>query len=478
MKAILAYPGIKKEIDPDGLNQIFTFWVNIPPRTVFKNIQELPPGSFMTISKNKMSVKSYWSLEFPAINDYEYRPLAYYKERVAELLYDAVRIRLRADVPVASYLSGGLDSSIITSLVKRYHNNDLITFSVAFSDPKYDESTYQKKMVDYLKTDHRVIQAEYEQIGNVFSDVIWYAEKPMIRTAPAPLYILSRLVRDNNIKVVLTGEGADEVFGGYNIIKEDKVRRFWAKYPDSKIRPLLLSRIYPYINNTAKSGQNFWQLFFKNNLTDTNNRYYSHQIRWNNTSQLKKFFRNEYKSQFDDIEMYHELDSYTHPDLDRWHPFARVQYLEMRLFMAGYLLSSQGDRMMMGNSVEGRFPFLDHRLIEFVNTIPPAYKMNVLNEKYILKKTYEDILPAGILKRDKQPYRAPIAQCFTNGSDNLASSVFSDEKLIKSGYFDPKTVSLLKKKLVKSNEQAPSVRDDMAAVSIVSMQLLHHHFLS
>jgi asparagine synthase (glutamine-hydrolysing) len=478
MKAILSYPGIATEIDPDGLNQVFTFWANVPPRTVFKNIKELPPGTFMTISKDKIAVTPYWNLEFPAMQDYEYKPLKYYKERLAELLYDAVTIRLRADVPVASYLSGGLDSSIISSLVKRHHNNNLITFSVAFSDPKYDERSYQMKMVDHLKTDHRIIQAEYEKIGNVFSDVIWYAEKPMIRTAPAPLYILSRLVRDNNIKVVLTGEGADEVFGGYNIIKEDKVRRFWAKYPESKIRPLLLSRIYPYINDAAKSGQNFWQLFFKKNLTDTSNRYYSHQIRWSNTSQVKKFFREEYKSQFDDSKMFNELEAYTHPDLGRWHPFARVQYLEMRLFMAGYLLSSQGDRMMMGNSVEGRFPFLDHRLIEFANTIPPEYKMNVLNEKYVLKKAYQDMIPDGILKRDKQPYRAPIAQCFSNGSDNLASRLFSDEKISEIGYFDRKTVGLLKKKIEKSNGQDLSARDDMAIVGIVSTQLLHHHFLS
>jgi asparagine synthase (glutamine-hydrolysing) len=478
IKSILQYPGINPSIDPHGLNQVFTFWVNVPPRTVFKDIKELPPGNYMRITREGIQIKPYWNMDFPNEHDYEYRDIEYYQKKLEELLYDSVAIRLRADVPVASYLSGGLDSSIITSLVKRYHNNDLITFSVAFSDPNYDERAFQMKMVDYLKTDHRVIEADYEKIGDVFSDVVWYAEKPMIRTAPAPLYILSRLVRDNNIKVVLTGEGADEVFGGYNIFKEDKVRRFWAKYPDSNIRPLALSRIYPYIKDPAKSGQNFWQLFFKKNLTDTQNRYYSHQIRWDNTAQLKKFFKREYQSQFDNSKMYDELESYIHPDLDKWHPFARAQYLELRLFMAGYLLSSQGDRMMMGNSVEGRFPFLDHRLIEFASTIPPEYKMKVLNEKYILKKTYENILPAGILSRDKQPYRAPISQCFTNGSTNLASKLFEEEKIIENGYFDNRMVNLLKKKIEKSNGMTLSARDDMAIVGIVSMQLLHHHFLS
>jgi asparagine synthase (glutamine-hydrolysing) len=478
IKSILQYPGIDASIDPQGLNQVFTFWVNVPPRTVFKGIKELPPGYYMKVNRDDLLVKPYWSMEFPNESDYEYKDISYYQNTLAELIYNSVSIRLRADVPVASYLSGGLDSSIITSLVKRHHNNDLITFSVAFKDPNYDERSFQMKMVDYLKTDHRVIEAEHENIGTVFSDVVWYAEKPMIRTAPAPLFILSKLVRDNNIKVVLTGEGADEVFGGYNIFKEDKVRRFWAKYPNSKIRPMALSKIYPYINDSAKSAQNFWQLFFKKNLTETNNKYYSHQIRWGNTAQIKKFFKSDFQDQFDDSMMFNELESYISPNFENWHPFARAQYLEMRLFMSGYLLSSQGDRMMMGNSVEGRFPFLDHRVIEFANTIPPEYKMKVLNEKYILKKTYEDSLPSGILTRDKQPYRAPISQCFTNGSKNLASKLFKEDKILDAGYFDNRTVNLLKKKIEKSNGNPLAARDDMAIVGIVSTQLLHHHFLT
>jgi asparagine synthase (glutamine-hydrolysing) len=241
---------------------------------------------------------------------------------------------------------------------------------------------------------------------------------------------------------------------------------------------MALSRIYPYINDSAKSGQNFWQLFFKKNLTATQNKYYSHQIRWDNTAQIKKFFNKDIQSQFDNSKMYDDLESYVHPDLGRWHPFAQAQYLEMRLFMPGYLLSSQGDRMMMGNSVEGRFPFLDHRVIEFANSIPPEYKMKVLNEKYILKKTYHNMLPAEILSRDKQPYRAPISNCFTNGNTNLASKLFTEEKIIENGYFDNRTVNLLKKKIEKTNGMTLGARDDMAIVGIVSMQLLHHHFFS
>jgi asparagine synthase (glutamine-hydrolysing) len=479
MKALFCYPGVKAEIDPAGINQIFTLWVNIPPRTVFKNIYELPPGHFLTISQKGIKFQKYWKLQFPYANEYEEKSLKYYKNKLQELLHDAVTIRLRADVPVAAYLSGGIDSSIISALIKKYHNNNLITFSVAFSDGAYDEKEFQRQMVNHLKTDHRSIMANYENISNSFSDVVWFSEKPMIRTAPAPLYLLSGLVRKNNIKVILTGEGADEVFGGYDIFKEDKIRRFWAKYPNSKIRPGLLSSIYHYINNSENPAQNFWQLFFKKNLTDTNNPFYSHLIRWTNTAQIKKFFTDDYRMAFDDSsQIYSELDQYVDPEIIKWHPFCRAQYLEMQLFLSGYLLSSQGDRMMMGHSVEGRFPFLDYRVIEFANSIPPNLKMNVLNEKYILKETFKQLLPESIVHRKKQPYRAPIYQCFNRKINSLAAKMFDPKLLIEYGYFDASLVGRMIKKLEETKAEQISARQDMAMVGIASLQLLHTHFLT
>lgn len=478
MKALFRHPQAAAEIDPAGLNQIFTIWVNIPPQTVYKNVQELPPGHTMVIENGRQSTQKYWALSYPDANDYDDKPLAYYSKKLKELLYDAVTLRLRADVPVAAYLSGGIDSSITSALVKKYHNNNLITFSVAFKDAGYDERGYQEEMVNFLKTDHRIIEADYTKIGHAFSDVVWYAEKPMIRTAPAPLYILSGLVRENNIKVVLTGEGADEVFGGYNIFREDKVRRFWARFPESRLRPLLLSRLYPYIQQNMRQGQNFWQLFFKKNLQDTGNPYYSHLLRWTNTAQVKKFFTPEMQKEMGGEErVFAELDAYVEKDMMRWHPLSRAQYLEMVLFMPGYLLSSQGDRMMMGHSVEGRFPYLDHRVVEFANTIPPQYKIKVLNEKYILKKTYADLVPDSIVNRDKQPYRAPISQCFIPDNGSAASAMLREEKIKQYDYFDPKAVNRLIAKVERSGGKQMAARDDMALVGIVSTQLLHQQFV-
>ncbi len=476
MKGVMAHPAVESEIDTIGLEQIFTMWVSIPPRTIFSRVNELAAGHFLKVTPDGANTYRYWKHTFPDAGEYDRKPLEWYTGRLRELVHDAVELRLRADVPVASYLSGGIDSSIISSLVKKYHNNDLVTFSVAFRDENYDERKYQEAMVRYLQTDHRVIEAGYEQISASFPEVVWYAENPMIRTAPAPLYLLSGLVRENGIKVVLTGEGADEVFGGYNIFKEDKVRRFWAKNPQSRLRPQLLRKLYPYITANGAAGD-FWQMFFKRGLTDVENPYYSHMIRWNNTSQLQRFFTQDIRKNFNAAEhVYGELKGYLDPEMSRWDPLCRAQYLEMKLFMSGYLLSSQGDRMMMGHSVEGRFPFLDHRVVEFASQIPPEYKLRNLNEKYILKKTFQDLVPLDVVSRAKQPYRAPIAPCFTSKAHGVTASMLSEEAVGENGLLNSEGVVKLVQKCSANASGVSSARDDMALAAIVSLQLLQFHF--
>jgi asparagine synthase (glutamine-hydrolysing) len=332
------------------------------------------------------------------------------------------------------------------------------------------------EMVNFLSTDHRMISVDYDSIGYAFSDVVKFAEKPMIRTAPGPLFLLSGLVRENNIKVVLTGEGADEMLGGYDIFKEDRIRRFWARNPASKIRPALFSRIYPDIKRNA-SMTAFWQNFFKKSLTDTENRYYSHLIRWNNTSQLKSYFLQDYSNLFNEKNnIYQPLDEYIDPEITSWHPLCRAQYLESSLFLSGYLLSTQGDRMLMGHSIEGRFPFLDYRIMEFCSSIPPSLKMFILNEKHLLKKAFGHLVPPSIVNRPKKPYRAPISKCFLPDRTNLGSQLLKPEYLKKFGYFDEKIVSKLTQKMV-DNKMPLSERENMAVCAIVSTQLLHYHFI-
>ena len=477
MKALLAHGALAAEIDPEAVNQVATFWVTLPPRTSFKGIEELPAGCMLVQEEQRRSLRTYWRHAFPRENEYEEHSLQHWEERVRELLSDAVRIQLRSDVPVATYLSGGLDSSILSAIVKREHNNSLTTFSVGFTDSRFDERSFQRRMVEHLRTDHREVLVDTLAIGQSFSDVVWFAERPIMRTAPAPLLRLAQLVHDSGIKVVLTGEGADEIFGGYNIFREDKVRRFWARRPDSQWRAALLSRLYGYVERDARA-EAFWRMFFRPGLENTSDPFYSHRRRWDNSSQIKRALTPEFRSRMQsEAATMEELEAHLDKDRAHWHPMCRAQYLEMQLFMSCYLLNSQGDRMMMGHSVEGRVPFLDHRLIELAARIPPKFKVRGLEEKFVLKQAFAPILPADIAARPKQPYRAPIAACFGRDIDNLGARLLERDALLRTGFANPQAVERLMQTKTAEGGRGLSERDEMTVATIVSLQLLDHHFV-
>jgi len=279
---------------------------------------------------------------------------------------------------------------------------------------------------------------------------------------------------------VLTGEGADEIFAGYNIFKEDRVRRFWAKEPASKIRPRLLERLYPYIFDGANGkALKFLEAFFKKGLEDLHLPVYSHMLRWANTSQIKTFFSAELRASLPGIDSFVDHYCSSLPEnFMKWHPLSRAQYIEMKTFLSNYLLSSQGDRMAMANSVEGRYPFLDHRVIEFALTVPPNLRMQGLTEKYLLKKAAEGSVPARVIKRNKQPYRAPVSSSFFGKHQpDYVNALLSEESLQKSGVFDHKRVMRLVEKCRKGQGELLSERENMALVGVISTQLLDYQFI-
>jgi len=475
VKSIFRYPGIPRRIDLKGLDQFFTFWTTIAPRTIFANISEIPAAAYMVVEKGACHTKQYWDMDFEP--DDPPRNESYYVDRLNDLLLAATKIRLRSDVPVGVYLSGGLDSSFIASLVRHHTNNSLRTFSVSFSDQTFDESPFQRRMAKVLGTDHSTVVTDYADIGAVFPNVIWHTEKPTLRTAPAPLYQLSKLVRDNGYKVVLTGEGADEFLVGYNIYKEAKVRSFWARYPDSPWRPLLLRKLYPYIQLPRDNGAVFLRKFFGHRLMDVENPFYSHLIRWHNTSMLKGYFSNDVKNEIANYNCIEDFTQTVNGNLRQWDVVSKAQYIEAKAFLAGYLLNTQGDRMLMANSVEGRFPFLDHNVIEFCNKIPATLKLKALSEKNILKKAAKSQLPSEIVERTKQPYRAPISLSFLNHKNtDYVRDMLSPQRIEQADYFSSGSVHRLMKKAEKFGKNLGE-RDNMALVGILSTQLLHALFI-
>src|SRR5690606_30326351 len=202
IKALLAVPGIEAEIGPVALDEIFTLWAPLAPLTGFQGILELPPGHFMVIEDGQTRIQRYWDFDFPDRADgYDTRSEDALADEVLALLDDATRIRMRADVPVGAYLSGGLDSAITAALALRHTEQKLSTFSVGFESAEHDETEFQAIMAAALGTDHRAISCSNGDIAAAFPAVIAHTERPIVRTAPAPLYRLSSLVRDNGIKV-------------------------------------------------------------------------------------------------------------------------------------------------------------------------------------------------------------------------------------------------------------------------------------
>ena len=219
---------------------------------------------------------------------------------------DATRIRLRADVPVGAYLSGGLDSTFVTALAKKLVGQRLKTFSVSFDDAQFDEGAYQRESAEFIGTEHRDVHCANRDIALVFPKVIWHTEQPILRTAPAPLFILSKLVRESGFKVVLTGEGSDEIMGGYDIFKEAKIRRFWQRAPHSSIRPLLLKRLYPYMADIQQQPFAYLERFFRVD-EQSPSPFFSHLPRWQLTARAKLFFSEGLKAELRDYSATHEM---------------------------------------------------------------------------------------------------------------------------------------------------------------------------
>ena len=472
VKALFADPEVPREFSPEGLDEALTFWAAVAPLTPFRNVQQLPPGVtaiFKAGSTTPKIVDRVWPmLSRPARSA---QPQEERVEAVRESLEHAAQLRLRADVPVGAYLSGGLDSTLLTSLIAAHRDVPLRTFSVEFEDAEYDEAEYQRAAVEALKTDHASVRCHASDVARIFPDVVWHAEAPILRTAPAPLYLLARLVRESNYRVVLTGEGADEIFAGYDLFREDRVRRFWARHPESTMRPALLQRLYPYMARSPVGQLSMAKAFFGKNLTATDDPFYSHRTRWDSTSRLKLMLTPG--ARVGDTAAVERLRAALPKEMNELSPLSRAQFLEVVTLLWGYLLSSQGDRMLMANSIEGRFPFLDPDVMTLADTLPDDLKLSGLQEKVALKRAFAERIPEKILRRKKQPYRAPVVKPFISPIvPDYVAEALSPAAVGAAGIFDVTAVTQLFAKCRATGGERMSNTDEMAFCAVLSLQLL------
>lgn len=476
VKSIFADPRVSRAFDRAGLAETMTLWSPVAPRTVFDGIEQLPPGCYAIAGRKTYDVIPYWRPEFPQRGQEEHQDLGANVTDVREALVEAVRLRfLRSDVPVGAYLSGGIDSAITAAVIAKYTDAPLQTFSVRFADQDFDEGSFQSTMAGRLGTEHQEVMVPTSGIGEIFPDVVRHAETPVLRAAPAPMFLLSRLARERGYKVVVTGEGADEVFAGYDVFREARLREFIARDRGSGVRARALELLYPWMSRSPRQAPAFAREFFGRSV-DVADPAFSHRPRWESTATLMSL-------------------TAPHPDWDvdvagavvarmpdthtGWDPLSRAQWLEMATLLPGYILASQGDRMLMANSVEGRFPFLDREVVTLANSLPSRHKLLGMDEKHILKRAFHDLLPEEIVARPKQPYRAPDAASFFAGVEpSWVDEVTAPEAVTAAGIFQAGTVSALIAKCRKTGGVRMSNTDNMRVLAVLSTQLVYHHFIA
>ena len=481
IKSLLTLPHVARRLDLRALDQIFTFWTAVGGRTAIQGICELLPGHTLVYKDDRVALRPYWSWPFPGQQDQLALPFAEALEEFQGRLARAVELRLRADVEVGSYLSGGIDSSAIVALAAQRFPERLRTYSVSFEEESYDERKYQDLVACHCSTRHKTVVCRETDIEDRFERVVWSTETPLFRTAPAPFGLLAEHVRDDGIKAVLSGEGSDEILLGYDLFREVKIRRFWRRQPQSRARPQLFKKLYAYLPQF--SNPRFASLAIESfsQSLQSDSPFYSHLIRWANSAANKVYFSEEVASALGGYDALEELRTSLPGAYCAADDIDRAQYLEVATLLRGYLLSSQGDRMSMSSSVEGRFPFLDHELVAFANRLPRSYKLSGLRDKRILRESMRGLLPVEIISRPKFAYQAPEIRAFVRRGQRhgpLTNEYLSDEAIGVAGLFNPSVVRLLLRKIELSGLARLGARDNMAFVQMLSAHIFHRAFIS
>jgi len=481
IKGLFADPSLARRLDPRGVDHAFTFWAPIGERTAFANVKSLRAGHRAVVESGRLRSQAYWTLPVPAVETSgdDDRALDRWAEELRHALDRSVRLRLQSDVPVGTYLSGGLDSSALTHLAARAWSGRLKTFSIAFDDPAFDESWYQERIASAVDTEHHVVRCRGREIAAVFPAVVRHAEAPLVRTAPAPLYLLSQRARAEGIKVVLVGEGADEILLGYHLYKAVRAQEWLAAGDASMSDELFLRRVLaydPYYHPalvpeaTARPAELYARL-----SGSALGRFGLHELRWGHMAAAKSLYSHAMRETLAGSDPRDELRLALPPDFESLPPMRRAQVLDVHTLLTGYLLAAQGDRMSMSHSVEARVPFLDHHLIELLARVPDSAKLYALDEKHLLKRALGDRLPAEIAQREKAAYTAPAWRAFSSPAPEYLDEVLSPRSVEAAGCFDPGAVAGL---LEACRREPGSVSDYFSAfVAVLSTQLLDHLFV-
>ena len=476
MKAFDAlFPG-ERELEPGHLYEHALLWNTLGRDTVYRDIASVSSGTAEIYRGGaRESIYRYYDIgNGPSLTSTPSFEEA--RDEFHAHLDRAVSLRLRSDVPVGGYLSGGIDSTAICQLSKQHKHDRLSTFSIAFDDSRFDESAYQDIANDSIRSDMHKVAIGDDSISERFMEVMYHGERPIFRMAPAPMFALSEAVRESDIRVVLTGEGADEILFGYDSFKELKLLERWKQSGDAAAAGRDIAGLYPHLQHYADNRQlGLMRMYYESFLDSFDNDLVGLNIRIHNNKVIANYLNPDWRLP-SDAQLHDKLISTLPANFSDWTLLQKNSYLEIKTLLQGYLLSSQGDRMSLGHSIEGRYPFLDHELIDYVFHLPDDYKLNGTNQKYILKQALAASLPQAISARPKQPYMAPDIYAFYNekGIKEVAESLLSPQSIDETGAFNGKMVTRFLRKFSKGVPAKLGYRDNMIFTFILSTQACLH----
>lgn len=458
LKAILATGQIARELDVQALDELFRFGFVIAPRTLFAPIRRLLPGEYLVYHDGAMSTHRYWQPRFPTRGEATSRMRAgEWAECLRAKIEETLRIHLRSDVPIGAYLSAGIDSSSVASLARRLTNFPIQTFTLSFENPEYDEVRGQRTLDQFAGHElpnERLVCGTGD--FDLYPKAVWHSEDPSASGIEIPGLILSEAA-SRSVKVVLTGEGSDEIFGGYPWFLWDKLLRPLAALPLPLRRLMLLGPLIPAWRPRAS------RIFLApRTMNLTRYQRLMGPIRPETRELLFAPGLTERLAQAEHQDGNTGLEEHVRP----WSPFAQLQYHELAIRLPNFITRTL-DRASMAHGVEARVPFLDHELVELCAQIPPALKMRGLQEKYILRRAMRDILPPEILGRKKRGLRAPSSQWLRDPLPPFAEDLLSAARLREKGYFVPDVV----RGMLARHRRRRASREGSLLMGVLAIQL-------
>ncbi|QIF04136.1 asparagine synthase (glutamine-hydrolyzing) [Roseimicrobium sp. ORNL1] len=479
IKGLLASGMVPARPDRRGIDHVFTFSAMPGPVTCFEGVNCLPPARFLQITKGNrgdnvtIQERAYWKMDFPDAGQEVDGDAKTLVDEFEQLILKAVEKRLRADVPVGSYLSGGVDSSMILALASHVKGKDIHTYTVQVDEPGLDELDAASMVAKHVGVAPPIVQKfRTEDALNTYPSLIRAAECPVIDTSCASLLQLAHRVHTNGQKVVLTGEGADEWLIGYPWYKISKALGYLDLIPGVEISDNV-RRAFLKISNVPNFPAQVRRDIEK--VIGGNNPWIdSYGVLC--VSKLR-FYSPDMLAQIDTTAPWSMLDM----DLDRatkWHPLNRGVWMAGRVNLAGHLLQAKGDRVAMHSSVEVRYPFLDEDVFDFTAKIHPRWKLRGFRDKHILRLLAERWVPPFVYKRGKVIFRAPLDSFHLEPEPKFVAQLLSEESLRRTGYFDPQAVRHWRKAYTSLRAGSlPRLSIELGLAAVVATQLWHHLYI-